>query len=153
MFQWIIRISFYSTSERVIVEKVGGLSGIDRIDPGARSSVPPANIFGEEPEHGWCYYYQQASLARQTGDWTKIGDLYQEAISMGLYPADLSEYFVFIEGLVNLGQEKEAIEIIDHAIRGNEALEYSLCSSLASAPDYPEEYGYRRDRIHEMVCD
>lgn len=144
----------YSTSERPIVEVAGARSSIDRVVPGVPSHTPPAAIFGKEPDHGWCYYFQQASLARQTGDWKKIGDLYQAVQSAGLKPADPSEYFVFVEGLVNLGQESEAGQIINSVFKGEGSanLRYSICTSLKAAPAYPASFGYKRDQIERMIC-
>ncbi len=141
----------YPDTERLIVEKVGAYSKIDRIQTAGTAPVPPAAIFGQEPQHGWCYYYEQASLARQTGDWARIAELYQAAAAAGLKPSDRSEYFVFVEGLVNLGREAEAQQMAA-AIKENEGLQYSLCRSLSSAPAYPDSYGYRRDQISKMIC-
>lgn len=143
---------FYSTSERLIVQKAGPYSKVDRIITDAAYQVPPEDIFGKEPRHGWCYLYQQAALARQTGDWARIAQLYDEAAAGGLRPQDRSEYFVFIEGLVNQGRVEDARQIADQEIRGNDALRYSFCSSLESAPDYPDAYGYRKSQINELVC-
>jgi hypothetical protein len=143
----------YSANERAIVEKVGGLSDIEFIDPAGTPPVPPAAIFGREPEHGWCYYYQQASLARQIGDWRRIGELYTAAVTAGLKPADPSEYFVFFEGLVNLGRVEEARTIADNEINGNPAVKYSLCKSVSAAPNYPDSYGYDRKQIGMIVCE
>lgn len=142
----------YSGNERLIIEKVGAHSNLDFIEPSATPPVPPASIFGQEPEHGWCYYYQQAALSRQMNDWNRIGALYESVVSADLKPGDPSEYFVFIEGLVNLGRADEAAAISDRVIKENDALKYSLCKSLASAPDYPDSAGYRRDQIRTIVC-
>jgi hypothetical protein len=142
----------YSANERLIVEKVGGFSKVDFIDTAGAAPAPPTAIFGREPEHGWCYYYQQASLARQSGDWVRIGELYEAAVSSGLEPADTSEYFVFIEGLTNLGRTGEAKKIAKNSIKENDAVRYSLCKSLDDAPAYPASYGYRLEQINQIVC-
>jgi hypothetical protein len=142
----------YSASERLIVEKIGGYSNINHIQTSGTPPVPPAAIFGQEPEHGWCYYYQQAALARQVGDWRRIGQLYDTVETARLKPGDPSEYFVFIEGLVNLGRDEDAREIVDNAVRENGALKYSFCKSLSSAPAYPDFYGYHQDQISSLVC-
>lgn len=142
----------YSTSERLIVEKAGSYSKIDRIIASAAIKVPPKAVFGNEPAHGWCYDYQQAALARQTGDWKRIGNLYDITVSAGLKPADPSEYIVFIEGLVNLGRLNDASKIVNDAIKGNDTLKYSFCQSLASAPVYPTAFGYQRYQINKLVC-
>ncbi len=31
-------------------------------------------VYGPEPEHGFCYYYQKADLARQFGAWDKVAE-------------------------------------------------------------------------------
>lgn len=142
----------YSTSERLIIEKVGEYSKVDFIDPSAQPQTPPAAVFGKEPEHGWCYSYQQATLARQAGNWQRIGELFDAAQAAGLAPSDASEYFVFIEGLTNLGRADEARQIAGSYIKENPALKYSLCKSLEAAPDYPEVYGYRLDEIRQTIC-
>ena len=63
------RLPVYSESESSLIRQVGEYSRVDRIISSGTAPVPPAAIFGAEPEHGWCYYYQKASLARQNGDW------------------------------------------------------------------------------------
>ena len=59
-------------------------------------SVLP-EIYSPEPKHGWCYYFQQASLARQRGDWERVVKLSEKAFSSGDHPNDPTENFVFIE--------------------------------------------------------
>ena len=49
------------------------------------SSAPqrlPDPPFSREPAHSWCYYYEQAELARQKGDWQKVMELENEAASL-----------------------------------------------------------------------
>ena len=36
-------------------------------------------IYNPEPGHGWCYYFEQADLARQMGDWERVVKLGDEA--------------------------------------------------------------------------
>ncbi len=143
----------YSASERLIVQQVGGYSNAALIQPEGTPPEPPAAVFGREPEHGWCYHFQQASLARQSGDWARIGALHDAAVSAGLRPSDASEYFVFIEGLVNLGREDEARAIVDSAVRENDVLKYRLCRDLDGAPAYPAVFGYQQERIRMVVCE
>jgi len=140
-------LPIYSANERPLVEQVAAFSNIKYIDPNAESPTPPEEIFGQEPEHGWCYYFQKASLARQTGDWDSIAELYKTSIAAGFTPNDASEYFVFIEGLVNTGNSQEAETIANDQIKINAALKYSLCKSLAAASDYTG-----KDQIQEIIC-
>jgi hypothetical protein len=64
---------------------------------------PPQTIFGAEPSHDWCYYYQKAALARQQGDWEAIHAFYQEALGLGLYPNDSVEWMPFVQAYTALG--------------------------------------------------
>jgi hypothetical protein len=140
-------LPIYSVNERPLVEQVAAFSNINYIDPYAASPTPPEEIFGQEPEHGWCYYYQKASLARQTGDWDSIAELYKTSVAAGLTPNDASEYFVFIEGLVNTNNIQEAETIANDQIKINAALKYSLCKTLAAASDYTG-----KEQIQEIIC-
>lgn len=140
-------LPIYSTNERPLVDQVAAFSNLNFIDPYAQSPTPPETIFGQEPEHGWCYYYQKASLARQTGNWESINELYKTATTAGLAPVDASEYFVFIEGLVNIGNINEAKTIANNQIKVNAALKYSLCQSLNASDDYPG-----KNQIQAIIC-
>lgn len=71
---------------------------LDRIiSQSSTPSVPPAEIFGWEPAHTWCYYYQKASLAHQAGDWTKIVALLKEADQQGYEPVNKIEWLLFVD--------------------------------------------------------
>ena len=59
-------------------------------------------IFGKEPPHDWCYFFEKADLARQNGDWQKIVELAREAAQLGLKPAYSPELLPFIEAYVHL---------------------------------------------------
>ncbi len=142
----------YSTSERPLVEQVGGYSNLSRIDPSAAPHVPPPDIFGPPPEPTWCYYFQKASLARQLGDWAQIAQLYDAASSAKLSAGDPSEYFVFIEGLVNQGRAPDAQAVVNAEVKDNPALVHSLCQSLSADPGYPASFGYHQDQIKQLIC-
>jgi hypothetical protein len=67
-------------------------------------------IYGPEPEHGWCFYFQKADLARQMGDWDEVVILGNKAFKLDDYPNDPIERFVFIEGYAHVGDWDRAIE-------------------------------------------
>jgi hypothetical protein len=46
---------------------------------------PPEHIYGEEIARGWCYYYEQADLARQVGDWERVTALGEAAFASSDY--------------------------------------------------------------------
>ena len=61
-----------------------------------------------EPEHGWCYYYQQAQLARSRQDWPLVYNLYQAVTERHLEPevaAEWDVFDVFYEGALRAGAE------------------------------------------------
>lgn len=74
------------------------LSDPTRIFMDKNMPAMPKDLFGEEPAHTWCYFYEKAELARQAGDWKKVSKLGNEAINQGYSPSDPFEWLPFIEG-------------------------------------------------------
>jgi hypothetical protein len=142
----------YSENESSLIRQVGEYSRVDRIVPSGTAPVPPAAIFGAEPEHGWCYYYQKASLARQNGNWEEVVRLYDEALVSNLETKDKSEMISFFEALVNLGRYDDAETLYHKQIKGNSEVRFSVCSSLENDPGYPPEFGYDYQAIRELLC-
>jgi hypothetical protein len=90
------------TSDRI--KDILYLSNLDLITPSpSRPAVPP-DLTGSEPQHGWCYYFETADLARQIGDWEKVVSLGNEAEQKHLQAGSASEYLVFILGYVHQKQ-------------------------------------------------
>ena len=67
-------------------------------------------IYDPEPTHGWCYYFEQADLARQFDDWKQVAKLGDIAFALDDYPNDPLERFVFIEGYAHVGEWNKALE-------------------------------------------
>jgi hypothetical protein len=67
-------------------------------------------IYNPEPAHNWCYYFEQADLARQIGDWTQVTDLGDKAFKLNDYPNDPLERFVFVEGYAHKGEWQKALD-------------------------------------------
>ena len=80
---------------------------------------PDPEIFGLEPEHDWCYYFQKGDLARQTGDWKTAIALYKEAQKKGLAPSFGTEYIPFIEAYAQTGDWKNADKLTRLAQKTN----------------------------------
>ncbi len=85
------------------------LSSSAWITPSPTASMP--QVYGPEPVHGWCYYFEQADLARQEGDWSRVAKLGDVAFHLNDYPNDPDERFVFIEGYAHEGDWSEAEEL------------------------------------------
>lgn len=63
------------------------------------SGIPPVEIFGREPEHTWCYYFQKASLARQLKDWDKLEKIKKEVMEKSFKPSDPNEWLIFTKDI------------------------------------------------------
>jgi hypothetical protein len=146
------QLPVYSASESLLVQKVSTYSHIDRIIPTGSSPVPPTSIFGNEPSHDWCYYYQKASLARQRGDWEEIGKLYDQVRTSNLETDDKSEMIPFFEGLVNSGRYEDAKTLYREEIKGQNEMRLPLCTFLAKDPGYPATFGYDYQNVYEILC-
>jgi len=98
-----------------LLRQAAKLSRLDLILPGQAGSgvaaIPPKGIFGAELAHGWCYYFEEADLARQLGDWQRVGELGDQAFRLSDYPNDPIERFPFIEGYAHLENWQRAIEL------------------------------------------
>ena len=86
------------------------------LDRAPAEGYPPSDLFGPEPERGWCYLFQKADLARQTGDWQTAAALGDEARQRGFTPYDSPsntpyEWLPFIEGYARSGRWGRAFEV------------------------------------------
>jgi hypothetical protein len=102
------------------------ISNLDRIGRQIRGS-PVETVFGGEPQHDWCYYYQKADLARQYKDWQEVARLGDEAQQLGFGPNNPQEWMPFIEGYAMAGQWEDAVDTTLHVRQVNRFLSPRLC--------------------------
>ncbi len=96
----------YSQADDAILRQVGELSQLGRIDVNSDyAPAPRKDLFGSEPPHDWCYYYQMAQLARQQRNWQAVATLGDEAIGAGHAPNDPMEWLVFMQAFAYTGDE------------------------------------------------
>ena len=146
------QLPVYAERESLLVQQVGRYSHVDRIIPSEIPPVPPSSIFGAEPEHNWCYYFQKASLARQNGDWKEVVRLYDLVQELNLETEDKSEVIPFFEGLVNVGRYDDARSLYKEEIKGRIEVRFPLCTFLTNDPGYPPEFGYDYETIYDILC-
>jgi hypothetical protein len=103
-------------------------ANLERIGSETIPGYPPKAIFGAEPEHDWCYYYQKAELARQMDDWKRVAGLADQALAQGFSPNKPEEWLPFIEAYAHTGRWPEALERSLHVWRVNHDLSASLCN-------------------------
>ncbi len=97
-----------------------------------RTDVPyealPEKLFGAEPAHGWCYYYETADLARQRGDWEEVAELGDTAFALDDHPNDPMERLPFIEGYARAGRLEDALAQTEAAMQTTPVMNDPLCA-------------------------
>jgi len=93
-----------------LMRKAAALNNYSMINAGS-PVMPPPSYFDPEIPRGFCYYFEQADLARQLGDWPRVAQLGDIAFHLNDYPNDPVERFVFIEGYAHEGEWSEAKEL------------------------------------------
>ncbi len=95
-------------AEASLMRDAARLSSSEWIEQQPTARMPA--IYGPEPPHLWCYYFERAGLAAQSGDWDTVVHLGDSAFRLDDYPNDPTERFVFIEGYAHAGQWPRALE-------------------------------------------
>jgi hypothetical protein len=91
-------------------------------------SRPMDAIFGAEPSHQWCYYFQKADLARSFDDWSEVARLGDEAFGVPYQPNNLAEYLPFIEAYARTGRLVDAKKLTMDVASQMSILKPSLCA-------------------------
>ena len=104
-----------------------GISDLDLIDPQASLAPDPA-IFGREPPHTWCYYYQKADLARQLGQWDKVIQLYKQAAELGFSSGQGGEYLPLLEANARSGEWNQAYQVSKKIVGLTQELSKNVCT-------------------------
>ncbi len=93
----------YSRNEKDSIRVAGPYSEIEHVLTDETPHMPPTVVFGPEPPHEWCYYYEKADLARQRGDWEEVLVLGNEALDKGFAPQDDIEWIPFLQAYAVVG--------------------------------------------------
>ena len=92
-----------------LMREASALSNQDRIVDSSDAKMP--DVYGPEPAHGWCYYFEKADLAQQFGNWDKVVSLGDKALKLDDHPNNPVERFVFIEGYAHGGDWERALKL------------------------------------------
>jgi hypothetical protein len=115
---------FYGVNQEQLVAVSNPASVVRAAD----GPSPDPDIFGGEPAHTWCYYFQKADLARQSQDWDAILKLEQQARVGGFVPGFGPELMPFIEAHARQGDWGEALALSRQARAIIGEMEPLLCS-------------------------
>lgn len=138
-----------------VVKQALPITNLARITSG-QAAGPLPSIFGEEPEHGWCYLFEKADLARQNNDWQQVIAIAEEAQSKG-YNLENSqsntpqEWILFVEGHAHTGDWQKAAGLSRTILEKEPKMNQRLCdlwSKLGALPGGQEPANTMRQEIN-----
>lgn len=110
---------------------ISNLERIQQVAPG--DWTPPESIFGQEPEHDWCYYFEKAELAYQDQDWPKVIRLMDEAKGKGLSPSDMQEYLPLLHAYLKTGSIQPALKLSIQIKNLSDKMDDRVCNAWFDA--------------------
>ncbi len=143
----------YSIHDNGLILAAAPSAKIDGISPGTVSPQPPQSLFGTEPAHGWCYFYQKADLARQFGDWLEVSRLGDEARKQNLNPNDAIEWMPFLQAYAISG-DIESLDSLAKSIKKEPFYKKQACQVLTqmNENDYPLSPNVMSE-VARLFCD
>jgi hypothetical protein len=132
-----------SVADTALIGLAAPRSRIENVLPEGDAPALPAPLFGGEPPHEWCYYYEKAGLARQRGDWDAVTALGNEAGELDLHPNDPIEWMPFLQAAALAGDEK-LVRQISTRINTEQLYKQAACSNLKAMQLSPEMAAYIR---------
>ncbi len=137
----------YSQYEDPMFLLVGSYSETENILTEGQSPNVPQTLFGFEPDHGWCYYFEKAALARQRGDWNEVLQLADEVTKKSLKPDDLVEWMPFLEAYALNGKTDELVKVLS-TIQSDDYVLRQACQKLSALQTNTET----QNVIASQVC-
>jgi hypothetical protein len=113
------------------------VSNLSQIIPDSKAPPPDPDIFGQEPEHRWCYYFQKADLARQLKDWDTVIELYKQSRQNKARVEYGAEYIPFIEAYAQTGDWQTAYDLTLAAKDMSRGLNKMMCANWARLRELP----------------
>lgn len=137
-------------AERLVL--VAPHSRLDAVITEGDFRTPPTEVFGAEPERGWCYYYQKADLARQRSEWDAIPVLLDEALDNGYYPNDGLEWMPFFQAYAAQG-DVEKISEMTKLIVSDKFLRLQVCNSMTKFAERETLSADVEEFIQKKICE
>lgn len=94
-----------------------------------QAATPPEHIFGPEPPHNWCYYFEKAELYGQMGEWQKAAEAADKALKITKHftEKNVSELLPFVEAYAHTGDWEKAASLSLQAYEIWDKTQYPLC--------------------------
>jgi hypothetical protein len=138
----------YSHSESDPIMIIGPYSETEHIVLDEKFKTPPPFLFGPEPAHTWCYYYEKADYERQRENWDAVISIADEAFAKGLQPADPIEWLPFLQAYVTTGDlanlEERAPVVTEDPFVAQQACKY--------LKEMPSISAQAQKIVSEMYC-
>jgi len=131
------------------------LSRLDLIlaepDPLSRP-FPLAEIFGPEPAHAWCYYFEKAELYGQMGDWTNAAEMADQALKITKHftEKNVSELIPFAMAYAHTGKWKKAVELSQNAYQIWDKTRYPFCDAWQNLSQETPDSQAKQDALEEI---
>lgn len=138
-----------TVSEPFSIQFISKYSNVGLINAVGEQTIPPAVIFGSEPEHQWCYYYQKIDLARQQADWQAAAEFADQAFLLGLKPSDTSEWLPALEAYLHVQDSERSGQIVQ-LIAEDKGFYAGICAQLERLSGQPAEYD--RELLTNALC-
>ncbi|MCC7117015.1 MAG: hypothetical protein IT310_00705 [Anaerolineales bacterium] len=143
------RLPITSTYEQADIREIAKESNLDDVILNSKTSArPPEVVFGPEPDHTWCYYYQTASLALQNGDFETVLNLRREAEHAGFAAQDSAEWVPFLQAAILSKNYAEADELT-RRIKKDSSVQTQVCAILQTLPNLEPEM---KTYIQSALC-
>lgn len=141
-------INEFSKADSHRILMIGEFSNIDHVVLQSDVEKHLTDVFGPEPEHGWCYYYQKAALERQKENWQAVVEYGQLAMNAGFNPYDRVEWMPFLQAYAVLGMKEEFRTLIPILIE-EPFLSIQACNNLQKIPDLNQEIS---ELVNQTFC-
>jgi hypothetical protein len=138
----------FSERELDSIRVIGPYSEIEHVLADEAPHTPPTVIFGPEPTHDWCYYYEKADLARQHGDWEEVLRLGDEAFAKGYFPGDGIEWMPFLQAYAQAADVKLLTDLAP-VITSDHYTAQQACQTIRSMPEIPAHIS---ETIRPLYC-
>ncbi len=115
-----------------------------------KSNYPPSHIFGAEPRHDWCYYFEKADLARQESDWPQVINLMEEAQKKGFKPNYGIEWLPLVTAEVATEDWTQAVETSQRIHDMHARNDSMLCATWESMLSSTSDFAAAQESFHQV---